>query len=121
VVQEKGISTLYDHMLRAASSINVPAGQLRMLEADLSERIIELPVSDDEGSFSRVMSCGVPQGSVLGLDLWNLLYDDLVSLSMPTVGHVIISSDGKTLWELMTVPRVANSYPDRLCLRLLRA
>lgn len=39
------------------------------------------------------MSCGVPQGSVIGPDLWNVLYDDLLRMELPTDVELIAFAD----------------------------
>jgi len=39
------------------------------------------------------MSCGVSQGSVLGLDLWNVLNDDLLKIQLPPDVEIIAFSD----------------------------
>lgn len=31
----------------------------------------------------KTITCGVPQGSVIGPTLWNVLYDELLTLPMP--------------------------------------
>lgn len=42
----------------------------------------------------RELNCGVPQGSVLGLDLWNALYDDLLAIELsPDVELIAFADD----------------------------
>lgn len=60
-----------------------------MVQSYLSDRRVVY-----EGS-SRVSTCGVPQGSVLGPLLWNLMYDEL--LQVDTGGNV----DGRSTAELV--------------------
>lgn len=86
-------SAPWDRILKAARLKNVPAGLIRMLEAYLSNRTIVLPGLDDEGNRLRVTNCGVPQGSVLGPDLWILLYDDLLRITLPDDVEIIAFAD----------------------------
>lgn len=54
-------------------------GYLRtMIKSYLNERTLETDKENYE------LSCGVPQGSVLGPLLWNLLYDDVLRENMPS-------------------------------------
>lgn len=39
------------------------------------------------------MLCGVPQGPILGLTLWNLFYDGVLRLRMPPVATLVAFAD----------------------------
>lgn len=52
----------------------------------------------------KSMSCGVPQGSVLRPDLWNLLYDDLLKLAMPTNVELIAYADDVAIVSISQIP-----------------
>lgn len=56
--------------------------------------------------FTHPMSCGVPQGSVLGPDLWNLLYDSLLRLEMPDGVQLLAFADDVTVLATHQIPFV---------------
>lgn len=86
-------SVPWDHILRAAWARNVPGSMLKMMEAYLCTRSIELPGIDGEEGRGKETNCGVPQGSVLGPDLRNLLYDDLVRIALSDDVELIAFAD----------------------------
>lgn len=47
----------------------------------------------DGSIWPREVSCGVFQGSVLELDLWNILYDDLLKIQLPEEVELIAFAD----------------------------
>lgn len=67
----------WDKIVEALNRKNTPAYLMRVIHNYLSERTL---VYGKNGI--RTLSCGVPQGSVLGPLLWNVMYDDLLSLDV---------------------------------------
>lgn len=62
------------------------------LRSYVSEREILVPVDGGEAE-NLTVSAGVPQSSVLGLALWNILYDDMLRLNLPTGVDLIAYAD----------------------------
>lgn len=97
-------SAPWGHILSAARARNVPASLLNFLEAYLSDRSIEVPGVDGETSRRRATNCGVPQGLVLGPDLWNLLYDNLLRIALPDEVELIAFADDVAVISTACVP-----------------
>lgn len=81
---------------------NVSEYLLQLIESYFSQRYIILP-NGEKGQ----ITCGVPQGSVLGPTLWNVFYDQAVKLKMETGVQLIAYADdlavvvtGRTLEQL---------------------
>lgn len=71
------------------TTFRIPAYLLRMMRDYLSTRVLEYETT--EGRCMKRISAGVAQGSILGPDLWNASYDDLLRIDMPeetrTIGY----------------------------------
>ncbi|PZC76339.1 hypothetical protein B5X24_HaOG204786 [Helicoverpa armigera] len=70
----------------------VPTYLRRVVEAYLSDRSIIYPGHNGEWK-RREMSCGVPQGSVLGPLLWNIGYDWVLRADLPSGVSVVCYAD----------------------------
>jgi len=97
-------SAPWEFILAAARAKRVPGGLQKMLESYLSERTIEVSTPTGGNTFAREMSCGVPQGSVLGPDLWNLLYDGLLKIDLPVGVDLIAFADDVAIISTASVP-----------------
>lgn len=64
----------------------VPAYLVKTLRSYMTDRTLLV----GESRAARPVSCGVPQGSVLGPALWNVLYDGLLETVMPK-GITVVS------------------------------
>ncbi|KAL1446824.1 hypothetical protein WDU94_015654 [Cyamophila willieti] len=70
-------SANWEKVIKALETKGISNYLIKMMEAYLNEREIK------EESFTKSMTAGVPQGSILGPTLWNLLYDSVLELELP--------------------------------------
>lgn len=96
-----------------------PSRHIQKLEDYLSDRTIEIddPQNQVNGKRKIETNCGVPQGSVLGPDLWNLLYDDLAKIALPPDVEMIVFADDMAVFSTSSVPfvieeRLEKAYDD---------
>lgn len=68
----------------------IPVYLLNILKSYLEEREL---IIDDEEEAKMELSCGVPQGSILGPLLWNIYYDPLLRMEIPTSSKIIAYAD----------------------------
>ncbi|ERL95851.1 hypothetical protein D910_00461 [Dendroctonus ponderosae] len=71
-----------------------------ILQSYMTNRTIVLARNSEEDIFG-----GVPQGSVLGPTLWNILYDDVMRLPMPSNVKVICYADDLALFVASQTPK----------------
>jgi len=91
----------------ALRKINIPEYLVEMFRSWLSDRVL---LTGEELN-SRSITCGVPQGSVLGPALWNVAYDSLLRLEVPDGVHLIGFADDLAV---VGVARTRQSLEDVL-------
>lgn len=82
-------------IMNALENMNVPLYLRRILDDYLNERTLYYDTS--QGCVSYDVTSGVPQGSVLGPTLWNIMYNGILKLKLPAGAELVGFADDVAL------------------------
>lgn len=91
----------------ALQSKSLPAYMIRIFRSYLESRTLLVGPDLKRRNFT----CKVPQGSVLGLALWNAFYEGLLTMRLPSGVHLVAFADD--------VAVVATAHTGELLQRLV--
>lgn len=84
-------SARWEEILRALDTYSTPRYLTRIVGDYFTNRTLTYDTT--EGPKTRIMTCGVAQGSVLGPELWNVLYDGVLRIDMPEKTFLVAYAD----------------------------
>ena len=92
-------SARWKDIIEALANKKVPEYLIRVIEDYLRDRRV---IYEDVFKIEDDMTCRVPQGSRLGPYLWNVMYDDILSIEQPRDTQLIGYADD-TLIVIVTI------------------